>query len=539
MKQIGASNKGTKILILVSAGLFIWPLFFLVLPNLSTHNTSDFFTHLLFERYFVNTVLLMLGTGIITCIVGVTAAWLVTVYDFAGKKIIEIVLMLPLALPTYISALTYSKLLEFSGPIQTFLRNTFGWNKGDYWFLSIQSISGAIFITSIAFYPYVYALARVSFASIGGAITVSRGLGLSTTQIFFKLAIQSAKPAIVAGLSIVLMETLADFGAVDQLAVETFTVGIYRIWYSAQDYIGAAKISSIILAFSAALIMLARSSQGKKSYAYNYKPHQSIAASKRQTLAINIFCWSVAFLGYILPLIILICWSQNLATYSNKLAILFSNTIYISVIGACAAILVALVFAYLAKKQRGKIISLILRSCTMGYAIPGSVIAISLVAGLCKIDYIFNTIMTKTKITSQNLALNSTQLALIYAYIFRFMAVSMGSIEAGLSKVTPQIDWLARIYTRNRLVGLFAIKTPMMTKSIFIGFLLVFIEIIKELPITLIIRPFNFETLATYTHILIEDERYFEASLPALTVSSICIIPIATIINKSFKSNSY
>ncbi|GFZ78219.1 hypothetical protein RLOatenuis_0530 [Rickettsiales bacterium] len=181
----------------------------------------------------------------------------------------------------------------------------------------------------------------------------------------------------------------------------------------------------------------------------------------------------------------------------------------------------------------------ILRLCTMGYAIPGSVIAISLVAGLCKIDYIFNAAMEKTKITGQNLALNSTQLALVYAYIFRFMAVSMGSIEAGLSKVTSQIDWLARIYTRNRLAGLFAIKAPMMIKSIFIGFLLVFIEIIKELPITLIIRPFNFETLATYAHTLIEDERYFEASLPALAISSICIIPIAMLINKSFKSRAY
>lgn len=537
MKQIGASSKATKILILASAGLFIWPLFFLVFP--SFHNVSDFFAYPLFARYFVNTALLMLGTGIITCIVGVTAAWLITAYDFAGKKTLEVLLMLPLALPTYISALTYSKLLEFSGPIQTLLRNMFSWGKEDYWFLSIQSISGAIFITSITFYPYVYALARVSFASIGGAITVSRGLGLSTTQIFFKLAIPSAKPAIIAGLSIVLMETLADFGAVDQLTVETFTVGIYRIWYSAQDYIGAAKISLIILVFSVALVALGRSSQGKGSYAYSYKPHRGIAASRGQTLAINIFCWLAAFLGYILPLITLICWSQNHTIYSNRLAKLFSNSIYISIIGSLSAISVALIFAHLAKRERGKIMNSILRLCTMGYAIPGSVIAISLVAGLCKIDYIFNAAMEKTKITGQNLALNSTQLALVYAYIFRFMAVSMGSIEAGLSKVTSQIDWLARIYTRNRLAGLFAIKAPMMIKSIFIGFLLVFIEIIKELPITLIIRPFNFETLATYAHTLIEDERYFEASLPALAISSICIIPIAMLINKSFKSRAY
>ena len=479
--------------------------------------------------YLRATALLLVAVLAGVTIVGIACAWLVAACDFPGRKIFEWALLLPLAMPAYVMAYAYTDLLQFSGPVQTSMRATMGWGPNDFRLPEIRSLGGAALMFTFALYPYVYLLARVAFLEQSASLVeAGRTLGLSPWTSFLRVSLPLARPAIAAGAALALMETLADFGTVSYFGVQTFTTGIFRAWLSMGEPASAAKLSMILLAFVALVLALER---GLRRGA-RFEQAPTTAARKRlrlrgvRSFAAFAVCATALFAGFALPAAHL-AWlslSQSNA-WGPRFLTLVVNTTLLATMTALIAVAVAVALAYGARISRSRLASLVNRAAGLGYAVPGAVIAIGVLIPATRIDHFLAGTAELGGVTI-GLVLTGSVVALVYAYLIRFLAVALQTVEAGLARITPHMEDAARSLGLGSAETLARVHVPMMRSSLVTAALLVFVDVMKELPATFVMRPFNFDTLAVQAYHFASDERLPEAAAASLAIVAVGLIPL-------------
>jgi len=479
------------------------------------------------------TLLLMAGVGLLSLLIGTGTAWLVTMYRFPGRRYFQWLLLLPLAIPTYIIAYSYLELLDYSGIVQTVLRDLFGWhNARSYWFPDIRSLGGAIFVMSAVLYPYVYITARASFiAQSVCVLEVSRTLGRSASQTFWQVALPLARPALAAGVALALMETLNDIGAVEFFGVRTLTVAVYDTWLDRNSLAGAAQLACVMLLFVVALLLLERALRSKRRFhhttgKYRDLPEDTLDGARGLLAAIA--CALPVLIGFGLPAGVLV--HDALVHVAAGLAPEFWRAALNSLLlaGAAAGLAVgfAVVLAYARRQTRSQLIQAASTLPAISYAVPGTVLAIGLLIPLAGLDNFIDALMRSLFGLSTGLVLSGTAFAIVLAYTIRFLAASLGAVEAGLSKVSRNIDAAARTLGASVSEMLFKVHLPLLRPALGAAALLVFVDSMKELPATLLLRPFNFDTLATQVFTLVSLYRYEEAGLSALTIVLVSLAPV-------------
>ncbi|MEH6569527.1 MAG: iron ABC transporter permease [Halioglobus sp.] len=495
---------------------------------------SDIWQHLrdtVLADYIANSAALMIGVGIGTFLLGVSGAWLTAMCNFPGRRFFNWALLLPMAMPAYIIAYTYTGLLDFTGPVQTALRDYSGLGYGEYWFPEIRSVGGAICMLSLVLYPYVYLLARVAFTEQSTAVLeASRSLGKNPWQTFAQVALPLARPAIVAGVSLALMETLADYGTVDYFGVSTFTTGIFRTWYGLGELRSAAQLSALLLLFVFALVVLERWSRNKMRFHHGSAQGTPARINLPGWRGILSFCllFSTVFFGFLLPAGQLFLWAAAhwQDTLNQAFWDLVLNSFMLAAIAALCCLALALLLGYGKRLHPGPVEVSAVRMSGMGYAVPGTVIAVGVLIPFAWFDNTLDSFLREYFDLSSGLLLSGTLGALVFAYVVRFLSVSLQSVESGLLKIKPSIDESARSLGYRPLQVLKRIHVPMLRPSLLTALLLVFVDVLKELPTTLILRPFNFNTLAVRTYELASDERLVDAAAPALAIVLIGLLPV-------------
>ncbi len=476
---------------------------------------------------------LMAGVGALTLLIGTGTAWLVTMYRFPGRGVFQWLLLLPLAIPTYIIAYTYLEMLDYSGSLQTALRAMFGWHGAkDYWFPDIRSLGGAIFVMSAVLYPYVYITARASFiAQSVCVLEVSRTLGRSAAETFWQVALPLARPALAAGVTLALMETLNDIGAVEFFGVRTLTVAVYDTWLDRNSLAGAAQIACVMLIFVAALLIGERALRAKRRFhhttgKYRDLPEDMLSGS-RAALA-SVACALPVLFGFVLPALVLL--NDALAHVAAGLEPEFweaaVNSLMLAGAAAVLAVGFAVVLAYARRQTRSELIQAASVVPAISYAIPGTVLAIGLLIPLAGLDNAVDGAMRSLFGVSTGLLLSGTAFAIVLAYTIRFLAASLGAVEAGLSRISRNIDAAARTLGATISKTLFRVHLPLLRPALGAAALLVFVDSMKELPATLLLRPFNFDTLSTQVFTLVSLYRYEEAGLSALTIVAVSLAPV-------------
>ncbi len=530
---LGRLPSGWAIATWIVASLVCLPVL-VVLGSVFT-DVGEIWAHLaetVLTTYITNSLLLMVGVAVGVSVIGVGTAWLVTMCQFPGVRIFEWALLLPLAAPAYLLAYTYTDWLEYFGPVQTGLRTLFGWQSAtDYWFPNVRSIWGAIAMFTLTLYPYVYMLARVSFLEQSVCtLEASRSLGCGPWRSFIKVAMPLARPAIVAGLSLALMETLNDFGTVQYFGVSTFTTGIYRTWFGMGERVAAAQLSAMLMLFILVLILLERwSRQQAQYYQANNKQTPTLyrLGGVRGALS-TLACLSPISLGLLLPGYLLIRMvGENLGeAMGNRFVELAGNSLTVAGLTAAIALTFSLILAYGQRLNGSRSIRLGVRLAAMGYGIPGAVIAVGILIPVTRLDNAIALWVKAAVGSSPGLLISGTITALIFAYLVRFLAVALGSVESGLAKIRPNLDDAARSLGYSPTRTLVKIHTPLMTSSLLTAIMLVFVDVMKELPATLVMRPFNFDTLAVRVYQYASDERLVEAAAPALTILLVGLLPV-------------
>lgn len=532
-------------LIVVAIAILIAIPIFTVTESVFT-DSQEIWNHLadtVLKDYIINSLWLMFGVGIGVLVIGVGTAWLVTMCEFWGARFFEWLLLLPLAAPAYLLAYSYTSMLDYFGPVQSFLRDIFGWSSvDDYWFPEIRNIWGAIAMLILVLYPYIYLLARVAFLEQSVCtLEASRSLGCNPWRSFFKIALPLARPSIIAGLALALMETLNDFGTVQYFGVSTFTTGIYRTWLGMGERIAAAQLAAFLMIFILTLVIIERWSRSHARYYQTANVNQKLPKYKlswlRATLAF-ICCLIPVSLGFIIPTIYLLDLTikNTEETLNDTFWTLATNSFILASITAVIAIIISLIMAYGQRLNPNLLTRFSVRISAMGYAIPGSVIAVGILIPLGDFDNNFDNFMSNNFGISTGLILSGTITALIYAYLVRFLAVSFNTIESSLGKIKPSLDDASRSLGNNALNTLVKIHTPLMWGGMLTAAMLVFVDVMKELPATLVMRPFNFDTLAIRVYQYASDERLIEASAPSLAIVLVGIIPVILLSYRIAKS---
>jgi len=484
-------------------------------------------------RYVVTTLQLMLGVGVITLVLGLSTAWAVTMCEFPGRKAFEWALLLPFAVPAYVIAYVYTDLLQYAGPVQGALRDLFGWNSArDYWFPEVRSLGGAMLMIGLVLYPYVYLLARAAFLEQSPSLfSVSRSLGESALSTFFRVVLPIARPAVAVGLSLVMMETLNDFGTVDYFAVQTLTAGLFDTWMNLGNLGGAAQIATLMLSFVLILVTLERYSRRRqKQFAGrdSQQPIQRFQLSRGMRSLCVLACALPVVFGFVIPGAVLGYYAFEYFEQSWTSSFLQSsfNSLFLSGSAAATTLLIGLTLAYSRRLHDTRGMRTLLRLSSLGYAMPGAVLAVGVIIPLAAFDNWFDRLMEAWFGWNSGLLLSGTAFALIFAYTVRFLAVTAGSIESALQKVTPSMDMASRSLGQSPGRTLIRVHLPVLRGSMLTAALVVFVDCMKELPATLILRPFNFETLATYVYQYASDERLSQSALPSLVIVAAGIIPI-------------
>lgn len=496
---------GWPIVSVAIATLVITPI--LAIVWLALFPTENIWPHLIsttLPRYLANSILMMSLVGLITATVGTGAAWIVVMYRFPGRKIVEWGLLLPLALPAYIGAYALVDFWEYAGPFQTGMRALFGWNSPvDYWFPEVRSLGAAVLVIAASLYPYVYFLARTAFREqSGSAIEVSRALGCGPWASFWRVGLPLARPAIVAGSAIVMMETLNDFGAVEFFAVQTLTTGIFTVWLEASNAGGAAQIACVILIFVLVLVTLEKFSRRKIRFHETAKQKRDVAPTvltgSRALIAL-IGCAIPVFFGFVMPISIMashalsepVLWTQP-ALWQAAL-----TTVKVSGLAALITVAAGVIMVYGARLSNSRIPRLLAPATTIGYAAPGAVLAIGILIPFAALDNrVADTWLALTG-TDPGLILTGTAGAVILAYSVRFFAIAFGSIDAAFGRVTPNMGLAARSLGHTAGSSLWRVHVPIIRGSMATAALLIFVDCVKELPATLLLRPFGMDTLAT------------------------------------------
>src|SRR6478672_5474953 len=477
------------------------------------------------------TLALMAGVSALTLLIGTGTAWLVTMYRFPGRSVFQWLLLLPLAIPTYIIAYCYLELFDYSGTLQTALRHIFTWqNAKDYWFPDIRSVGGAIFVMSMVLYPYVYITARASFlAQSVCVLEVSRTLGRNAAATFFEVALPLARPALAAGVALALMETLNDIGAVEFFGVRTLTVAVYDTWLDRNSLAGAAQIACVMLAFVFAVLVIERALRANQRYHHTTGRYRYLAEDAL-TGAVGLFatvaCALPLMFGFVLPASVLV--HDALAHIAAGLAPEFwdAAVLMLSAAAACLAVAFAVTLGYARRQTRSKLIHTLSVIPAISYAVPGTVLAIGLLIPLARLDNSVDALMRSLFNVPTGLLLSGSAFAMVLAYAVRFLAASLGAVEAGLSKISRNTDAAARTLGATISETLWRLHLPLLRPALGAAALLVFVDSMKELPATLLLRPFNFNTLAIQVFTLASLYRYEEAGLSALSIVVVSLAPV-------------
>lgn len=483
------------------------------------------------DDYARNTAGLVVIVGLGTFLIGTGAAWLVTMTDFPARRLLEIALVIPLAFPAYVLAYAYTHILDHPGVVQSMLRDLTGWGARDYWFPEIRSLGGAAMMLILVLYPYVYLLARAAF--LGQSATTflaARSLGKSPMMAFLSVSLPLARPAIAAGVLLSMMETIADFGTVSYFGVQTFATGIYNSWFSMADRGAAAQLSLGLLTFALLLAMLERSNRGRARFS-NGKRQEVIARiplKGSSKIAAMVLCGLPVMMGVILPVIALVVMAtgseQDLL--SRRYIGFITNSLTLASIAAVVTVIVAVVLGSFARLRESRAAGAALYVARIGYAVPGGVIAVGLMVPFAAFDNALDGWMRDSFDISTGLLFTGSIWLLIAAYMIRFLAAALGAYEGGIASVSRNIDAASRVLGQTSIGTVRRIHVPLLTPSLLTAALIVFVDVMKELPATLIMRPFNYDTLAVQAFRLASDERLNGAAVPSLLIGAIGLLPV-------------
>lgn len=499
--------------------------------------TGTVFNHIaetMLADYVVNTSVLAALVVFGVLIVGAPAAWFTAMCEFPGRRFFEAALVLPLAAPAYVLAYAYTDLLDAYGPVQGMMRAMFGWDAGDYWFPNVRSLPGAALMLTLVLYPYVYLLARARFlAESATALEAARMLGRNTWRAFLEVSLPLARPALAAGAALALMETLADYGTVSYFSVPVFTTGIYRAWFSFGDPDAAARLSAILIGIVALALLLERLARGGARYhesgRRDRRPERFRLTPARSAAAI-IACSLPPLFGFAVPAIVLLdlIFTEGLpgrGFLSHAL-----NSVTVAGLAGVLAALAALILAYARRERPEGPAAKAASFAGLGYAVPGAVIAVGVLIPFATLDNAVDAFTRETFGVSTGLIITGSIAALVFAYIVRFLAVALHGISAGLERITPSIGGAARLLSRGAFDSLIRVHAPLVLPSTLTAALIVFVDVMKELPATLMLRPFNFDTLAVAAHHYAADERLGLAAAPALAIVLAGVLPCVLLI---------
>ncbi|MGV8938477.1 MAG: ABC transporter permease [Allorhizobium sp.] len=509
---------------------------------------TDSWRHMIFNvvpRATGRTVALLLWTGALTGFFGIITAWLVASCEFPGRKLLSAGLVLPLAIPSYLAAYAFGEFFDFTGPVQTAYRALFGYQSArDYSFPDIRSLSGAVLVMSAVLYPYVYLACRSMFLMQGrAAADVARTLGASPLRVFFRVQIPMARPAIMVGLTLVMMETLNDIGAVEYLGVNTLTFSIYDTWLNRGSLSGAAQIACVMLVFVAGLLVIERKARKRQRFA-SQKTTAGVVDALRLKLSgtrkwgATAFCLAPVVIGFVVPVGVLAGFAvKRLDRFLEpRLVKALAHSIEVSSAAALASVAFAFVLAYAARSDRSRLTGTASRVASLGYGIPGTVLGIGVLVPLAGLDNWVDSLSRSSLGFSTGLLLSGTGFAIVYAATVRFLTMAEGTIDAGFQKLSPHLDMASRTLGRTGFQTLRHVLMPNMRPAVLTAALLVFIETLKELSATILLRPFNFNTLATLVYEDASRSRVEDASVPAIIIILAGLIPVI-LVSRSLDSS--
>jgi len=488
-----------------------------------SENWSHLYEYVLFD-YISNSLILVVGVGIVVFFLGTITAWTVTNYNFFGKYIFEWALILPLAIPPYILAYTFTGLFDPYGDANIFIREILGLDESVIIFPGVRNIYGAIIVFGFTLYPYVYLVSRSAFINQSKSmIEASRLLGLNQIQVFYKLALPIIRPAAIGGLMLVIMETLSDFGAVDHFAIETFTTGIFRTWYGLYDIQTAMQLASLLLITVGIFYIVEKNSRGKGIYTSSnstFSPNNEVVLSGFKAFLAFLICFLPIFIGFILPILELSLWAYevNMAFFNDKFFQNSINSFTLSIVTGLICAALALLINFSIRFKPSGVIKRLSSLLSIGYAVPGLILAVGMVQLLVGLDSLV--------FSNLDIVLTGSIFGLLVAYIIKTYALANSSIESGYERISNSIDDSSRILGSSGWNMLISIHTPLMKTALLTSVLLVMSDVVKELPATLILRPFNFETLAVSTYIYASEERMLQAAAPAIAIVLVGLIPI-------------
>ena len=531
-KRYGSHINPWTLLALFIAAVFLGPVASIFYT--ASGDSEGLWPHLfetVLPRYVLNSLVLMAGVGLVSLIFGVSSAWVIVRYKFRGRTVFEWLLLLPAAVPAYLIAYTYTDFLEYAGPIQGVLRSLFGWEtSSDYWFPEIRSMPGAMIVMGSVLYPYVYVLARAAFLMTPVSL-YEAGMLAHRRSLFWRVALPLARPAIVAGLALVLMETVSDFGTVEYFAIETLTLGIFNVWLGMNSLTAAAQIASFAFLFIIALLAIELIARSRRRFA------DSRGSSKTLSLleiggGRQVICWLICFVptlvGFLIPVGVLMSFivkGESIAFDSDVTAAIL-NSIFLAGIVALLVMLSALFLSSVVAYQQNSFVKRITVFASLGYAFPGTILAIGVVTAGGAIDsQIADFLFTILGISYEGWLTSGIGL-IIAACVIRFQAVGYGAITSGLERMPANMTSASRVLGHGFCYTVWKVIFPLIRMSFLAGGLLVFVDVMKELPMTLLLRPFNYETLPTHVYQYAKDELLEEAAFPALFIILVSVIPI-------------
>jgi iron(III) transport system permease protein len=505
--------------------LFLLPVLIVLFSLFSgySENWAHLYNYVLVD-YISNTLYLIIGVSLTSLLIGTISAWIVTNYDFFGKRFLEWALILPLATPPYILAYTFTGFFDAYGTANNIIREIFSLDQSFILFPNIRNIYGAIAVFSFTLYPYIYLVSRAAFLNQSRSILeAGRMLGLNQYEIFYKLSLPIIRPAVIGGLMIVIMETISDFGAVDHFAIQTFTTGVFRTWHGMYDLTTAMQLASILLIFVATFVWIEKRSRKKALYtsgSSTFKPAKKIKLIKMKAVIAFLICFIPILIGFILPITELTKWAinYNLTFFDEKFLQAAMNTILLAVAAGILCASIALIINFSIRFNKNRFSNFLSSFLSLGYAVPGLILAVGIVQLFALID--------KNIFINTDIILTGSLIGLIFAYVIKSYALANSTFESGFQRISFHLDDSARTLNSSGWNLLSRVHFPLLKTSFLTSILLVTSEVVKELPATLILRPFNFDTLAVSTYIYAAEERMFQAAAPAIAIMLVGLIPI-------------
>jgi iron(III) transport system permease protein len=505
--------------------LFLLPVLIVLFSLFSgySENWAHLYNYVLVD-YISNTLYLIIGVSLTSLLIGTISAWIVTNYDFFGKRFLEWALILPLATPPYILAYTFTGFFDAYGTANNIIREIFSLDQSFILFPNIRNIYGAIAVFSFTLYPYIYLVSRAAFLNQSRSILeAGRMLGLNQYEIFYKLSLPIIRPAVIGGLMLVIMETISDFGAVDHFAIQTFTTGVFRTWHGMYDLTTAMQLASILLIFVATFVWIEKTSRKKALYtsgSSTFKPAKKIKLIKMKAVIAFLICFIPILIGFILPITELTKWAinYNLTFFDEKFLQAAMNTILLAVAAGILCASIALIINFSIRFNKNRFSNFLSSFLSLGYAVPGLILAVGIVQLFALID--------KNIFINTDIILTGSLIGLIFAYVIKSYALANSTFESGFQRISFHLDDSARTLNSSGWNLLSRVHFPLLKTSFLTSILLVTSEVVKELPATLILRPFNFDTLAVSTYIYAAEERMFQAAAPAIAIMLVGLIPI-------------